>query len=120
MRGCAHRFDFGRSALADDVAPVDDDDAVCEGVGFFQVMRGEQDGFAAGGEAADLGPEAAAGFDVEADGGLVEEDDVGIAGESEGEKRRCFCPPESLAEHAVFDSLEAGGLDDFGVGHGVG
>ena len=76
-----------------------------EGVGLFKVVGGEEDGFALRGEGADLLPEGAAGFDVEADGGLVEEDEVGVAAEGEGEEDALLLAAAELAEEAVFDAL---------------
>ena len=37
-------FSSSRSALRDDLAVVDDGDAVGDALGFFHVMRGEEDG----------------------------------------------------------------------------
>ncbi len=83
-------------------------------------MGGEEDGFAAGGEGADLGPEGAAGLDVHADGGLVEEDDVGVAGEGEGEEGALLLAAGEIAELLVHDAVEAGDADELGDGHGRG
>ena len=71
-------------------------------------------------EAADLLPEGAAGFDVEADGGLVEEDEVGVAAEGEGEEDALLLAAAELAEEAVFDALKLGDADDVGDGERVG
>ena len=110
----AHALDLGGCAFADDAAFVDDDDAVGERVGLFEVVGGEEDGLAAGGEGADLLPEGAAGFDVEADGGLVEEDEIGVAADRECEEDALLLASAELAEHAVFDALELGDADDLG------
>ena len=37
-------------AFADDASLIDDDDAARQSIGFFEVMGGEQDGFAARGQ----------------------------------------------------------------------
>ena len=111
---------FGGCAFADHTAFVDDDDAVGESVGLFEVVGGEQDGFAARSEGADLGPHTPARFDVEADGGLVEEDEVRIAGESEGEEDALLLAAGELAEHARLDAFEAGSANQVGIGHGIG
>jgi hypothetical protein len=92
---------------------------VGEGVGFFEIVGGEEHGFALGGEGSDLCPEAAAGFDIEADGGLVEEDQVGIAGEGDAEEGALFLASGELAEQAVFDAFKARGFDDLRVRHRV-
>lgn len=71
-------------ALDDDMAAVDDGDALGEPVGLFEVVRGEQDGQAlVAGEARDLVPHRGAGLRVEAGGGLVEEEDLGPVDEAE-------------------------------------
>ena len=65
-------------ALRDDLAVIDDGDAVGDALGFLHVMRGEEDGdlllFV---EFLDVGPELVAGLRVQAERGLVEEDDLG-------------------------------------------
>src|SRR5207248_6093672 len=60
-------------------------DAVGELLGLVEVVRGEQDGLAERAERADHLPRRAAGLRVEAGGGLVEEDEVGIADERDAE-----------------------------------
>ena len=107
----SERFHFRWGAFTDHAALVDDDDALGEGVGFLEVMGGEEDGFAAGSEELDLGPHAAARFDVEADGRFVEEDKVGVAGEGEGEEDALFLSAGELAEEAGLDAVEAGHLE---------
>ena len=62
----------------------------------------------------------AAGFDVEADGGLVEEDEVGVAADREGEEDALLLASAELAEEAVFDALKLGDADDLGDGQRVG
>ncbi len=59
-------------------------------------------------------PESAAGFDVHADGGLVEEDEVGVAADGEGEEDALLLAAAELAEEAVFDALELGDAQDVG------
>ncbi len=91
-----------------------------EGVGLFEVVGGEEDGLAAGGERAYLSPHPAARFDVEADGRLVEEDEVGVTGEREGEEGALLLTAGELAEHARLDAFEASGANQVSVRHGVG
>ncbi len=67
------RFNLRRRALCDDLALIDYGDAVGESVGLLKVMRGEQNGFPALDEAANLFPERAAGLHIEPDGWLIQE-----------------------------------------------
>src|SRR6185312_5341884 len=113
-------FDFRGGSFGEDFSFAEDDDAAGEGVGFVEIVGGEQDGFAAGGERAHLAPEGAAGFDVHADGGLVEEDEAGVAREGEGEEDALLLAAGELAVESVFHALEAGDADDFGSGQRVG
>ena len=64
----------GRRALGDDVAVVDDPDAVGEDVGLLEVLRREEDGHAVlARQALDLAPQRAAALRVQAGRRLVEE-----------------------------------------------
>ena len=66
-----------RRALGDDLAVVDDPEVVGELVGLLEVLGGEKDGHPlVAGEMRDLIPEGGAALDVEARGGLVEEEDT--------------------------------------------
>ncbi len=118
--GGTERFDFSWRAFADDAALVDDDDAVGESIGLFEVVGGKKDSLAAGGEGADLSPHAAAGFDVQTDGWFVKEDEIGITGEGEGEEHTLLLAAGELAEHAGLDAIETSGASDVGVGQGIG
>ena len=64
-----------RRALGDEPAVVEDGDPVGELVGLVQVLRGQEDGHAAGDEVADDLPHRAPAARVQAGGRLVEEDD---------------------------------------------
>ena len=64
---------LGGRALGDDLAVVDDPDAVGEHVGLLEVLRGEKDRHAVAGEPAHLVPQRGAALWVEAGGRLVEE-----------------------------------------------
>ena len=112
-------LDFCRSAFADDSAFVDDDDAVGEGVGLFEVVGGEENGLSLSGQGANLLPEGAAGLDVHADGGLVEEDEVGVAADGEGEEEALLLAAAELAEETVFDALKLGDAKDLCDGERV-
>ena len=70
------RLELGGRALGDDVAVVDDPDAVGEDVGLLEVLRREEDGHAlVAREPRDLLPERGPALDVEAGRRLVEEED---------------------------------------------
>jgi len=104
-------FDVGRRSFGGDVALVEDDDAIGEGVGFVEVVRRQQHRLAAGDEGADLLPERAARFDVEADGWLVEGDEVGIASDRQAEQQPLFLAAGEVAEFLLLDPFQSGGGD---------
>src|SRR5262249_56991661 len=67
------------AALGDDPALVEDRDPIGEMIRLVQVLRGEEDRDATGGETADDLPYVAPGARVEAGGRLVEEDQAWVA-----------------------------------------
>ena len=71
------------------------------------------------GEAADLRPEAASRFDIEADGGLVEEDDFGVAADGETEEQTLFLASAELLKEPVFDAFELCDADDLRHAEGM-
>ena len=113
-------LDLGGRAFANDAAFVDDHDAMGEHVGLFEIMRGQQHGFAGSRERANLIPERAAGFDVHADGGLVEEDQVRIAAKRQREEGPLLLAAGELAEHLVCDAVDLRDAHDFGRGQRIG
>ncbi len=76
-------FEFERRALADDFAVVDDGDAIAEALGFFDVVRGEDDSFLVALELFDDVVDLTANLWVEASSGFVEENDFGIVDEGD-------------------------------------
>ena len=80
------RLEFLRRTLRDDLAVIDDGDALGHAVGFFHVMRGEKHRhlffFV---ELLDVGPELVAGLRIEAERGLVEEQDFGRVQQAAGD-----------------------------------
>ena len=72
-------------ASGDNAALIDDCNLVAEAVGFFDVMRGQQNSAAGGFELEDQVVQFAAGLGVEAGGGFVEENDLRIVHEREGQ-----------------------------------
>ena len=71
------RLESGRRPLGDDLAAIDDADAIGEPVGLLEVLGGQKDGHPLlGGEPLDLLPERAAALRIEAGRRLVEEEDL--------------------------------------------
>lgn len=64
--------------MSDDLAVVDDGEAVTESVRFLEVVRGQEDRRPEVAESADLLPEVGSVLRVEARRGLVQEQDVGL------------------------------------------
>ena len=75
----------GGGAVGDDRAGAHEHDPVGVRVGLVQVVGGEQDGAALLGLLPHRGPERAPGLDVQAGGGLVEHDQVGVGDQRHGE-----------------------------------
>ncbi len=73
-----------RGALCQDAAVVDDHDAVGEVLGLVEVVGREQDRGTQRAQALDELPGPAPGRGVEARGGLVEEEQLGVADDAEG------------------------------------
>ncbi len=95
-------------------------DAVGVGVGLLEVVGGEHDRLAAGGEAAHRHPEGVAGLDVEGDGGLVEHQQVGVGHQGQGEAHPLGLAARQLVGAAVGDVGDAGGGEDLVDRHRVG
>src|SRR6185436_17053890 len=75
------RDQFGRRAESDEMAVIDDRDAVAEALRLFHVVRREQHRTAAFAESRDDFPQLDAALRIEAGRRLVEEEDVGPADE---------------------------------------
>jgi hypothetical protein len=78
-------FEGGGGVFDEDLAVVDDGEAIAELVGLFHVMRGEDDGDALAAKALDGFPHGDAALGIEASGGLVEEEDLGMVGDGAGD-----------------------------------
>ena len=76
---------FGAGALCLDPSVADDDHPVGDGLDLGQQVRGEQHGAAAVGEVAQQSPHPAHPLGIEAVGGLVEDQDLGVAEQRVGE-----------------------------------
>ena len=80
------RLEVVRGVAGDDLAVVDDDDAVAELVGLVEVVRGEEDGRAAPvAQVGDVGPQVRAGLRVQARGRLVEEHQGRLVDQAHGD-----------------------------------
>ena len=99
--GC---LQLGRRALRDDLAVVDDGDAVCELVGLLEVLRAEQDRRALGDERADDVPDLVARARIQAGRRLVEEHELRGDDDARGDVQSA-----AHAAGVVLDEL-AGGL----------
>ena len=77
-------------------------------------MCGQEDRPPLVGEAADGRPEAPPGLDVESGRRLVEDEEVGAAGEGEGEEDALALAARELAERAVGEAGETGEVDQLG------
>src|SRR6185437_15522090 len=101
----------GRGDL-DEPAADDDADTVRERLRFIEVVGREDDGFAEGREFADDIPGLAAGARVEAGGGLVEEDEVGVTHEAEGEVEAALLAPREIVPAVLSLAFEPDEADD--------
>ena len=81
---------LGAGALRLDPSAADDHHPVGDGLDLGQQVRGEQHGAAAVGEVAQHAPHPAHAFRIEAVGGLVEDQDLGVA-------EQCVGEPQALA-----------------------
>ena len=89
-------FQFARRALRDDFAVVHDGDAIAEALGFFDIVRGHDNGFFFAAQLFDDVVNFAAHLRIEAGGRLVEEiATFGSLTSAMASARRCFWPPES-------------------------
>src|SRR5579863_3451243 len=75
---------LARAAESDLFAVVHDGDALAEALGFVHVVRSEKNGAAGRFEMLDQIPKLAAGLRVEAGGGFIEKQKIGIANEGAG------------------------------------
>ena len=113
-------LEFGGRAGGDDLAVVDDGDAVAEALGFFDVVSGEDDGFLFATKLFDDVVDFAADLRVEAGGGLIEEEDFGVVDEGHGEGEALFLAAGQLGVEGVALFVEAEALEElFGVAMAV-
>src|SRR4051794_27946051 len=99
-------------ALDDDAPRAHDGHAVGQGLGLVEVMGGEQDGLAQRLERADRLPGVAPRRRVEAGRGLVEEDQLGVADQGQGEVQATQLPAGEPAGGLAGLLLQAGQRED--------
>ena len=93
-------------ALGDDVAMIDDGHAIAEPFGLVHVMGGQQDGPAAILQVPDHVPELAARLGVQAGGGLVEEEDLGISDQRDGDGEPLLLAAGKLLDQGIGLALQ--------------
>ncbi len=86
-------------ALLDDAAVVDDRQVPAQALGFFQVVRGQDDGGAGDIDLAQDSPHIAADFDVHARGGLVEDQQARAGHHRAGDHQPPFHAAGQRAAH---------------------
>jgi len=83
---CRHRSLQRRArSVGDHLAVVDHDDPVGDLISLFEMVGGKDDGAALGAELAHHLPEGAPAVDVHGDRRLVQEHELGVAGDRQGE-----------------------------------
>jgi len=98
----AQAFDqFSGGAFSDDLAMIDNGEAVAEALGLVHVMRGEEHSAASLLKGADDLPELAAALGIEAGGGLVEKENFWIADQSGGDCETLALATGKLANPGV-------------------
>src|SRR5207302_11211448 len=85
LLGHRARLDVPWTGIGNEETTIDDDDPLGQLVCLFEVVRGQQYRLALLGKVANALQKKPSGLDVHADGGLVEEDHLRIAGNGEGE-----------------------------------
>ena len=81
---------------------VENHDTVSHLIGFFEIVRGQQDGFAVGTESANLRPDAAARFDIETGCGFIQKEQIGIAANRQSKPNNRRCSPPERSEYIRF------------------
>src|SRR6185437_8257351 len=85
-------------AVLHDAALGDDGDVAAEAFDFFEIVRGEKDGFAFGVQFLKVAPQIAAQFDVHTGGRLVEDQQIGIVDERTREDHAALQAAGQFAE----------------------
>ena len=100
--------EVGRLAAADDLAVRHQRHLVGEPLGLLDVMRGHQDRGPLGPQRVDQGPELGADLRIEADRGLVEQQERRVVGESARQQEAPAHPARQLVDRVVPASVEPG------------
>ena len=102
-----------RRAQGDEAAVIHDGDAVAEALGLVHVMGGEDDGAAGALQVIHEVPEMPASLRIEAGGGLVEEQQLGIADQRAGHGQALLLAAGKRAHAGIAFFFELGSGDDF-------
>ena len=105
-------LDGRRRSIRDNAAPRHHHDPVGGDVRLVQVVGREEDGAAALGESLHRLPETAPGLDVHGRGGLVEDEQPGIADQRHREAESLRLAAGEAVDPAPLDAPELGDLDD--------
>src|SRR5260370_1389255 len=106
-------FQCPRCAEGDDFALIHDRDAVAKALGFFDIVRGHQDGFFLAAKFLDDVVNLAADLRVKSGGGFVKEDDFWIIDERHGKGQALLLSAGKLAIKSAALLLEAKALEKF-------
>ena len=91
--------------------PIDHGDPVGQRIRLVQIVGGEQHAAAARHESANVFPHAAPRFHIQPHGGLVQEQQVGIAADGQREQQALFLSAGEFAEEALLHAAQSGGRD---------
>ena len=108
------RLQLGRRALGDDLAAVDDPDAVGQHVGLLEVLRRQEHRHAVVRQPAHLVPQRGAALRVEAGGRLVQEQQPRAVHEREAEVQPALHPARVAADLAIGRVGQPDPLEQFG------
>ena len=103
----------GNRALGDDPAVGDDGEAVAQAFGLVHIVGGQENRLAQLSEASNHLPGVAAGGRIEAAGRLVEEEQVGVAGQGKREVEAAHLSAGETADEALALLIEPDDAQDF-------
>ncbi len=106
-------FEFFGGLVDEDFALVDDDDAVADGFDFFEDVGGEDDGFVCGHGLYQLSHFVLL-VGVEAVGGLVEDEHLGVVDDGLGDTDALAVAFGEIFDGSVFNGVEVAFYDDVG------
>ena len=91
---------FGR-AIGNNGAVAHEHNALCEVLRLFQVVGCEDNGFAGFGEPIHAFPEGAAGGNIHAGGGLIQNEDIGVMHGGDGKPDALLLPAGAFADFTM-------------------